>query len=64
MKHAEEQCYKQKDTTTTKATSESEKKKIENVAAVPVVAGMKDRVYKAVRASGASSTTQDSSCLV
>jgi hypothetical protein len=44
MKHAEEQCYKQEDTTTTKATSESEKKKIENVAAVPVVAGMKDRV--------------------
>jgi inhibitor of KinA sporulation pathway (predicted exonuclease) len=44
IKNAEEQCYKQKDTKTTKAKSESEKKKFENVAAVPVVAGLKDKV--------------------
>jgi interleukin-1 receptor-associated kinase 4 len=42
IKNVEEQCYKQKDTKTTKAASESEQKKIENVAAVPVVAGLKD----------------------
>ena len=44
IKNEEEQCYKQKDTKTTKATSESEKKKIENVAVVPVVAGLKDKL--------------------
>jgi hydroxylamine reductase (hybrid-cluster protein) len=46
-KNAEEQCYNcnnQKDTKMTKAKSESEKKKIENVAAVLVVAGLKDKV--------------------
>jgi hypothetical protein len=43
-KNAEEQCYNQKDTKITKAKSESKKKKIENVAAVPVVAGLKDKV--------------------